>query len=271
MTLLRLIGAFLRRNAFIETSYRMQFVMTLCGILSSIATFYFVSHLIDQRGTLTHTTAYGGHYFAFVLVGMACAQYSSVAMYGLASQLRQEQVQGTLEAMLVHPVRPLQLALGLPAWDFCWATVNLMLYLLIGMGVFHCDLSRANWLGALLVMGASLLVFAALGLLSAAFVLVFKRGNPIQWAISTAFVLLGGVYFPVDLLPAPLGITAQGLPITHVLHGLRRALLEGAALSTLWPSLGLILLFGVALLPLGLWAMTQALRQARRRGGIGAY
>lgn len=266
----RLLVAFLRRNALIDTSYRMQLALTVGGTIASIATFYFVARLVG-RGALPVGAAYGRDYFAFVLVGLACAQYSSVAMYGLAGQLRQEQVQGTLEAMLVQPIRPLHLAAGLPAWEFCWAAAHVGLYLLLGTTLFHCDLSRANWAGAIAIFLTSALAFSALGMLSAACVLLFKRGNPIQWAVSTAFVLLGGVYFPVGLLPPPLRLAAQTLPMTHVLHGLRRALLEGAPLGSLWSSLAVLALFGACLLPLGLWAMTQALRQVRRQGGLLAY
>ena len=266
----RLLWAFLRRNALIDTSYRVQLLLTVCSIVASVATFYFVAHLVD-RSALPAGDAYGRDYFAFVLVGLACAQYSSVAVYGLAGALRQEQVQGTLEAMLAQPVRPIHLALGLPAWELCWALGQVGLYLGVGALLFHCDLSRANWAGALGIFCASAVVFCALGMLSAACVLLFKRGNPIQWALNTAFVLLGGVYFPVTLLPEPLRLAARALPITHILHGLRRALLEGASLDALWPSLGVILLFGVCLLPLGLWAMAQALRQARRQGSLVAY
>ncbi len=267
---LRIIGAFLRRNALIETSYRMQLALTLCGILASITTFYFVAQLVD-RHVLPLRAAYGSDYFAFVLVGLACAQYSSVAMYGLAGHLRQEQMQGTLETMLAHPVRLRDVVVGLPAWEFCWATMQLVLYVCLGVALFHCDLSRANWTAAALVLVASLMVFFALGLISAACVLFFKRGNPIQWVLNTAFTLLGGVYFPVTLLPTPLATVAQALPITHVLHGLRRALLAGESLTAMMTSLGAILAFGLVLLPLGAWSLVTALRHARRRGSLLTY
>ena len=270
MSTLRIIGAFLRRNAIIETSYRLQLLLTIGGILASMTTFFFVARLVDHHLLPLHA-AYGRDYFAFVLVGLACAQYSSVATYGMATHLRQEQMQGTLETMLAHPVRLRELVLGLPAWEFCWATMQLALYLVLGVWLFHCDVSRANWPAAALVLSASLIAFFGLGLISAACVLLFKRGNPIQWVLNTTFTLLGGVYFPVGLLPAPLATAAQALPITHVLHGLRQALLSGEPLAGMLPSLGIILLFGLLLLPLGAWMLAAALRHARRQGSLLTY
>lgn len=39
---------------------------------------------------------------------------------------------------------------------------------------------------------------------------------------------LGGVYFPVQLLPSWLGQIAQWLPLTFALEALRQAVLQGA-------------------------------------------
>jgi ABC-2 type transport system permease protein len=40
-----------------------------------------------------------------------------------------------------------------------------------------------------------------LGIISAAFIMRFKKGNPVTWMVATASELLGGVYFPIDVLP----------------------------------------------------------------------
>ena len=264
----RLLGAFVRRNALVDLSYRMQLVTTVLGALVSLATFYFLAGLVDRQALAGGA---GQRYFPFVLVGLACAQFSGVAMNGLSAQLRQEQVLGTLEATLVQPIRPLQWVLCLPAWDACWASLQLALYLALGVAFFHLDLSHANWLAAGLVLLASLLALFGLGLLAAAYVVLFKRGNPVQSIVNTTFMLLSGVYFPVALLPAPLRWVAQWLPITHVLQGARRALLDGLRLAELLPSLGLLLIFAAVLLPLGLAAIAWALRRVRRHGTLAAY
>ncbi len=50
--------------------------------------------------------------------------------------------------------------------------------------------------------------FTGMGLLAGAVVIVIKRGNPVGWLIRGASVVLGGVFYPTEVLPA--GLQALG-------------------------------------------------------------
>ena len=66
-------------------------------------------------------------------------------------------------------------------------------------------------------------------ILSSTITLVFKRGeSALSFFVSLSW-LLGGVFYPRDVLPPLLQQVAQVLPITHTVDAMRAALLDGAS------------------------------------------
>ena len=103
-------------------------------------------------------------------------------------------------------------------------------------------------------------------MISTSYLLLFKRGNPARWLIAGASGLLGGMMYPVSVLPLPLQWMARLLPVTFSLEGMRQALLAGASLAQLRP--GALLLFAVILLPLSSALFVWALRRAKITGTL---
>ena len=89
----------------------------------------------------------------------------------------------------------------------------------------------ANWPGALLILAASVLAFSGLGILSASYLLVFKSGNPVNWAVVGLSSVVGGMMYPVSVLPRWLQFVARLIPVTYSLEGMRAAILGHATLA----------------------------------------
>lgn len=101
--------------------------------------------------------------------------------------------------------------------------------------------------------------------------MVFKRGNPFGWILGSLEGLIGGVYFPVTVLPAWLQFLAKFFPITHAIRAIQLAVYQGYPLTRLWKETGILFLFSVTLLPLALAAFKFSLHKARREGSLGQY
>jgi ABC-2 type transport system permease protein len=117
----------------------------------------------------------------------------------------------------------------------------------------------------------TVVALSSIGILSASFIMVFKRGNPINFLIGSLSTLLSGVYYPVTVLPAWLQVAARFFPLTYSLEAMRRAVLTGAPLSALLREVLLLAAFAILLLPLGLLAFRYAVRQARRDGSLAQF
>jgi len=137
-----------------------------------------------------------------------------------------------------------------------------------GAILFGFPLHGANWLGALLVLAASILAFSGFGILSAGYLLVFKRGNPVNWAILGLSSVVGGMMYPISVLPKWLQYVARLTPVTYSLEGMRAAILGHATLRELLPSIAGLLLFAAILLPISFAIFSWALRRAKITGTL---
>ncbi len=262
--------AFVRRDFKLQASYRLAFFLQFFGILFSVATFYFVALLFGEAA-VPHLQAYGGDYFAFVLVGIAFMRYQGVAMGAAANTIRSGQMTGTLEAMLVTPTSLPTILASSSLWSFVFTSFQVLLYLLLGAVVFGVDMGNANILAAVVVLILTILAFSGIGILSASFTMVFKRGDPISFLFGSVSTLVGGVFYPIAVLPTWLQPLSYLLPLTYSLSAMRRAILQGDSLSALAPDIVMLGMFAAVLLPLGLVAFQYAVRRAKIEGSLTQY
>ena len=106
------------------------------------------------------------------------------------------------------------------------------------------------------------------GVLSAGFIMIFKRGNPISYVFGWSSFLLGGIFFPVEILPSRIRFLSQFLPATHATQAIRDLLLTGAPLRAVLPLAGNLCLFVIAVAPLGIIFFRFAVRRAKLQGSL---
>ncbi|MDD5467601.1 MAG: ABC transporter ATP-binding protein/permease [Anaerolineales bacterium] len=262
--------AFLKRDLHTEASYRFSFLMQILSILFSSATFYFIAQLLGDSPRL-NLARYGGDYFAFVLIGIAFAGYFGVGLSSFAGSIRQAQTTGTLEAMLATPTSLSEIILASSQWDYLLTTLRVLVYLLVGGLFLGVDLSKSNLPAAGLALLLAVIVFSSLGILAASFIMVLKRGDPITWLANAFATLLGGVYFPIDLLPPWLSWLSKFIPVTYALEALRLALLQGAGIGELTSQIVPLLVFCLILVPLSLLTFRFAVYRARIEASLTHY
>lgn len=264
------ILAFIKKDFLLERSYKVSFALGVLATFSGILVFYFTDKLFGRRLT-PYLAEYGIGYFAYVFTASAFFGYIGTGAGSYSERLRAEQLQGTLEAQLSAPVKPAVFLVALSAWNFIFASFELVIYALAGLFVFGLDFSNANLPAVCAAFLLSSVSFAALGILSSCCVLLFKRGNPAAWVLNNFEGLLGGVYFPVAVLPLWLQQVSKLLPVTYAVRAFELALHKGAGIYELRRELAILLIFTAVLAPLSVWAFGKALERARRRGTLGGY
>lgn len=266
------IWAFIKRDALQAVSYKMGFVGQFFGIFFGVATFFFISKVVGT-GAAQYLTKYRGDYFAFAIVGMAFNSFLGVGLSSLAGIIRREQLQGTLEAMLVTRT-PLSLIIFSSAlWNFGFTSFRVLVYVLTGYFLFGMNLnfSLEGLLAGLLILLVTLLSFMGIGMISASFILIFKEGNPLDFLMGASSGLLGGVFYPIAVLPLWLQPFSKLLPITYGIEGFRKALLVRATFQDILPELSVLTIFLVILLPLGLISFSYAVKYAKKEGTLVHY
>jgi len=264
------ILAFLRKDFLIEKSYKFSFILGAASTFTGMAVFFFIDKLFGRVMT-PYLAEYGAGYFSYVFTAAAFFGYIGTGAGSYAERLRAEQLQGTLEASLAAPVPPAVFLTALTAWNFIFATFELAIYALAGIFIFKLDLSNANVPALAAVFLLSAVSFASLGIFSSCFILLFKRGNPAAWVLNNFEGLLGGVYFPIAVLPLWLQWFSKLLPVTYSIRALELALHKGAGFAELKVELLALALFALTLAPLSVTAFGAALKKARKDGTLGQY
>jgi ABC-2 type transport system permease protein len=262
---------FVWRDFIEDTSYKFSFAMQIFGIVSSTLVYFFMSRLIGDFG-VTYLRPYGGNYFSFVLIGVAFFSYLGVSVKGISSSIREGQKLGTLEALLVTQTNISTIIVSSSLYSFLWASLKVALYMFLGVVVFGIDMGHANLAGAVLILLLTITSFTSVGIISASFVMILKKGDPAGWLFTGLSALLGGLYYPITVLPEWLRHVSYLLPVTYALEGMRLALLKGTSVrGLLFPNIIALTVFSGIMMPLSVYIFGHAVRRAKKEGSLTHY
>jgi ABC-2 type transport system permease protein len=107
--------------------------------------------------------------------------------------------------------------------------------------------------------------------LSAATILWLKKGDPLAWVLGGMGTMLGGAYFPVDVLPGWLRQVSFLIPITYSLDALRLTILQGYSVGMVAHPLLVLALMAAILLPGSLSIFAAMVRKGRIEGTLMQY
>jgi ABC-2 type transport system permease protein len=257
--------ALVRRDFLVTRSYRLAFALEAVYGVLGLVLYYFISTTFADVGA----TELGGapSYFSFAAVGLVLGTVIVATTSSVGNRIREEQTTGTLEALAATPMGSTELSAGLVGFPFAFALMQAVFYL-VAAWIMGLDVANASWPGLAVVLLVSGVALAPIGVLAGATVLVFKRGQMITGAIVYLMTLLGGMLFPVSVLPDWLRPLADLMPLKYALDGARDALFSGSG----WASDAAVLAaWAVVLWPLALFAFDRAGAYARRAGSLSEY
>jgi len=260
------VGALIMRDARIALSYRLWFVLETFYGVADLALYFFISRTFEDVASTQLGAA--PTYFAFAVAGVVLGAVLTATSSSIGYRIRDEQVTGTLEAVAASPVTALQLCLGLVGFPFAFALARVGLYLLIAWGALGLDVSEADWIGVALVLLATGVAIAPIGILAGAAALAIKRGNVLANTAIFLMTVLAGMAFPVAVLPGWLRWISNLIPLRYSFDGARDALFAGDGWGT---DVLLLALFAALLWPLALILFRAALTFARSRATLSEF
>ena len=271
LLLLGRVRAFVVRDFQLAVSYRLEFFMRILSILFVTTTLYFISQIF--AGSFSTPFEQWRDPFLAWITALPFLNYFMVGFSSLANAIRSEQAQGTLEGVLMTPIGVPTLVVASSAWDFVQASFHSFLYLFFGWALFGVQY-RGSFLLAVLFLLLTTLVLASIGILSASFAMVFKRGDPLGMIIGTGSALFSGVFFPTQLLTQTsnsFGFVSRLIPTTYGIDGIRRVLIQGQTFDEARGPLLTLFVYLAALLPFSLWVFARSVRRAKREGSLIQY
>jgi len=157
---------------------------------------------------------------------------------------------GTLEQLMVTPIKPYQLIIGKLVPFIIIGAVDVSIVLAIAHYWFEVPLRGS----LLLLFGLSgLFILTTLGL--GLFISTIARSQQqamliAQFFFFMPFMFLSGFAFPIANMPALIQYITYLMPLRYFLEIVRGIFLKGATMQELWPQAAVLFIFGVTIISL---------------------
>jgi ABC-2 type transport system permease protein len=160
-----------------------------------------------------------------------------------------EREQGTIEQLIVTPVRPVELIIGKVTPYVVIAFLNLLEILAIGVWWFGVPVHGS--LPLLLALSAVFLATSlGLGILISTLAKTQHEAMLLTFFILMPSVFLSGYLFPIEAMPAALQFISQLVPLTYVLVIVRSIVVKGVGFPVLVGEVAALGVYGIVLLSL---------------------
>ena len=185
----------------------------------------------------------------FIVPGLIGALLMQTTITQMAVSVVREREKGTLEALVVSPIRRWELLVGKIAPNMLVAYGQMTMALLVAHFVFEVPIR-----GSLPLLYALSLLFmwGTLGI----GILVSAASRTVPQAMQLAFltflpsIYLSGLLFPIEGMPRGAQLLAGMIPLTYYLRVVRGIVLKGIGLEYLWPNLLPLAAFGAVVFTL---------------------
>ena len=178
-----------------------------------------------------------------LILMLICAMMTSISIV-------REKETGTMEVLLVSPIRPIFIILAKAVPYLVLSCVNLATILLLSVYVLHVPVEGSLWTLSFL----SLLLIAvalSLGLLISCVVQNQVAAMIVSgMGLLMPVMLLSGMIFPIESMPAVLQWISNIIPARWYIQAVKKVMIEGLGMAAVWHEA--LILSGMAALLIGL-------------------
>ncbi len=165
---------------------------------------------------------------------------------------------GTLEQIMVSPIRPFEFILGKTLPFFLIGLGDVVLVTVFGVLWFDIPFVGSP---LMMLLGASLYLLAALGLglLLSTLAWTQQQAFALNFFLVNPLFILSGFAFPISAMPKILQWFTLINPLRYFLVVIRAVFLKGVGLDVLWPDMAAMALLGMGMLTLSVLRFRKSL------------
>ena len=184
----------------------------------------------------------------FLVPGIIGIIIMVVGAIRMSISLVREKEKGTIESLMVSPLRPAELMIGKVTPYILIVFIDLILIVISGKYFFGVPFR-----GSIVLFLFLSFVFLGSALGTGLFISAISKTSQVAWLIGflttiLPSILLSGFIFPIESMPIPIQVITYLLPIRYFLTILRGIILKGVGLSVLYPQALVLLFFAVAII-----------------------
>ncbi|MFZ2959376.1 MAG: ABC transporter permease [Candidatus Ozemobacteraceae bacterium] len=185
----------------------------------------------------------------FMIPGVLCMILLIITLMMTALAIVKEKEIGTLEALIVTPIKPWELMVGKTLPFLLFSLIDTALILIVA--AFWFQVVPAGSILLLFLM-AVLFIMTGLGL----GIFISTVSNTQQEAVMVSFflllpsILLSGFMFPIENMPNAIQAITYFIPLRYFLVAIRGIFLKGNGIAILWPQALALLVFAITIIGL---------------------
>ena len=178
------------------------------------------------------------------VIGMILYALTSILT---ASAIVRERERGTIEQLIVTPIRPWELILGKILPYVILAFLNTLEVLMIGSWWFRVPV-RGDLMLILLLSGLFLLSSLGIGLLASTIANTQQEAMLTVWMTLLPSIFLSGFFFPLEAMPKILQWISYIFPLRYYLEIIRSLMLKGVGIGSLTEEVIALVVFGIVIM-----------------------
>lgn len=255
----------------IAMSYKVQFAFSIISILITILTFFLISKIVDTSNS-KYLDEYSSYMF-FLIFGVISAEISMILITNPSRNIREMQMTGIFEELIASGKDVHEIILSTFLYPAAWLFLRIILYLAAAIFIFNISmqLNNLSYISALSVL---IFIFGmvGIGLISISSIITIKSGNYIGALYLSISSMLGGVAYPITVIPEKFRIICELIPTTHFLEIFRKDALNHK-LEFIEISFNFIFLSALSFLLffLGLYLVKVSIKIAKKHGSLLFY
>ena len=183
----------------------------------------------------------------FMIPGVIAMILFTITMLLTAMAIVREREQGTIEQLIVTPIRPIELIVGKLTPYVALAFFNVLEVLAIGVFWFGVPV-RGSLSLLLLLSGLFLMTSLGIGLFFSSVANTQQEAMLLVFLTMLPSIFLAGFFFPIEAMPRVLQWLSYAVPLRYMLVIVRGILLKGVGVRILYQEVTALAIFGVAIM-----------------------
>lgn len=184
------------------------------------------------------------YYMVPALIGLIL-QFLTVIL--TATAIVRERERGTIEQLIVTPIRSWELVLGKLTPYLLIGFIDTLEILLAGMLIFGVPINGSVPL-LLALSGLFLVTTLGLGLFISTMASTQQEAMITSIFFNLPSIFLSGFFFPLEAMPQPLQVISYVIPLRYFLVIVRGVVLKGVGLAAIWPEVAALTVFAVVIM-----------------------
>lgn len=199
-------------------------------------------------------------------IGMIGVQFMFSGMIGASAAIIAEKEKGTLARFLSAPISPWEVLLGKTLAEIVSLIISAAVCIVYGVLALNADiafnpLNPAHMLSAFILFLGGIMMIGC-GLIISIFAKTVRGSSGIATVITWPLMFLTGLVIPEFLLPESLRFLARIFPLTKAINAVRDAVVFGAGVQEILPSLPPVLAGAVVAYTIGVIGYRRLVKQA---------